>query len=104
MSFIDKSKLFATMTISATGGDYNHLEVAIALSLYAYNVSPRERAQKLYDHFHGDCMEGEELMEIMETRRVGVAATELPMSIAAAYVVHALETYGEEAQERVKAR
>lgn len=78
------------------------LIVAVALSLYGYNVSVTERAQKLYDHFSGDCLDMQDLMSIL-LRSTAYAATELPMPTAAEYVRQALERYGEEAEERVRA-
>ncbi len=78
------------------------IETAIALSLYAYNVSANERAQKIWDHFQGDCMEVAELVDILMNRGAYLA-TELPYPSAFVYVKHAIERYGEEAQERVSA-
>jgi hypothetical protein len=80
--------------------DYSPLDVAVALSLYAYNVDPTSRALKLYRHFHGECMEMDELIGILAGPRGIYAATELPAPTAAVYVTHALETYGPEARER----
>ncbi len=82
--------------------NYTPIETAIALSLYAYNVSSAERAQKIYDHFQGDCMEIEELTDIL-IHRGAYLATELPFPSAQVYVNHALERYGEEARQRVEA-
>jgi len=78
---------------------YEPIEVAMALSLYAYNVSAGERAQKLYDHFEGDCMEPHHLLLIL-MERGAYAATEFPYPTAAVYVQHALERCGEEAKQR----
>jgi len=74
----------------------------IALSLYAYNVPPFERAQRLYDHFEGHSMEVEELAWILANQGE-FAATELPYETAKAYVAHALTTYGQEALQRALA-
>jgi len=82
---------------------FSPLEVAVALSLYHYNVSPTERAIKLYEHFDGECMEVHEMEDIL-VRRAGCAATELPMPTSAVYVEHALERYGNEAKERCSYR
>ena len=78
---------------------YTPLEVAIALSLYFYNVSPLDRARRLHEHFNGCCAELDEL-----TWMCGMAwvVTDLPYPTAKVYVQHALERYGEEARERVQ--
>lgn len=81
---------------------HSPIEVAIALSLYAYNVSPGVRAEKLYDHFAGNCAEPMELLDILQ-RRGAYAATELAFPTAQVYVEHSLEKYGREARERVRA-
>jgi len=80
---------------------YTPVEVAIALSLYAYNVSPVDRAQRLYEHFNGDCADMHELVRIMSDYS-GYAATELAYPNAAVYVEQALEACGQEAVERVR--
>ena len=79
---------------------YTPIEVAISLSLYAYNVSPVERARRVYDHFQGDCADMDELVRIMSDYS-GYAATELAYPSAAVYVQQALEECGEAAAERV---
>lgn len=81
---------------------YSPLEVAMALSLYSYNVSPVERAQKLYDHFQGDCVELEDLVNIIMLEPANLA-TALAAPTAKVYVDHALDRYGVEALERVVA-
>ena len=78
---------------------YSPLEVAIALSLYAYNVSVAQRAKKLWDCFDGDCMELPEIIDILLARPAYIA-TELPLPTASAYVQHALELYGSQARQR----
>ena len=80
--------------------NYTPIEVAVALSLYGYNVSPGERAEKIYDHFKGNCAEPEDLVQMME--HYGCAPTALAMPSAVVYVQHAMDKYGEEARERVR--
>jgi hypothetical protein len=80
---------------------YTPIETAIALALYAYNVSAVTRGAKLYNHFAGDCMDPEELVQICHERAHAIA-TELPFPSAVVYVAHALEKYGEEAREKVR--
>lgn len=77
------------------------LVVATALALYGYNVSPDERADALFEQFDGACAEPDELLRVMSTERVAFAATELATPTALAYVEHALERYGEEAERRI---
>lgn len=84
-----------------TPTQYSPLAVAIALSLYAYNVSPDVRAKKLYDHFAGACLDLEDLVRAMEGNQLAYAATELPIPTARVYVQHALDRYGQEAQSRI---
>ena len=82
--------------------DFSPIEVAIALSLYGFNVSPMERAKAIYDFFEGDCAELDTLVWILR-ERVAFVATELDYPSAEVYVSHALERYGAEAKERCKA-
>ena len=79
---------------------YSPVEIAIALSLYGYNVSAVERAKRIYDHFEGHCAEMDELVSYMIN--YGCAPTALPFPSAEVYVQHALERYGEEAKDRVR--
>ena len=83
----------------ATPSSYSPIEVATALSLYGYNVSPQVRAQKLYDHFKGDCANLVDLVAYMNI--YGSAATALAYPTALVYLQHALDKYGEEAVQRV---
>lgn len=80
---------------------YSPVAVGIALALYGFNVSPLDRARRLYDHFQGECMELDELVRVLDGPRLAYAMTELPLATARVYLQHALETYGEEALQRV---
>ncbi len=80
---------------------YTPIEVAIALSLYNYNVSPQQRAQAIYNHFKGHCAEMVDLERILV--KPGYAPTELAFPSAKVYVQHALGMYGVEARQRVEA-
>ena len=80
---------------------YTPHEVGIALSLYAFNVSPLARASKIMGHFEGRCPEIEGMINLFETRG-DHAVTELPFSCAEVYVQHALDRYGGEARARVE--
>ena len=76
--------------------DYEPIEVAVALSLYGFNVSQGERAEKLYKHFDGDCAEPEDLLR----RMTDMLAFTLPT--AEVYVIQALEKYGQAARDHVR--
>lgn len=79
--------------------EYTPVAVAIALSLYSYNVSAFVRSKKLYEHFNGDCMLLDDLTTLLLDQK-GIEVTELPFPTAEVYVQHALEKYGEEAEDR----
>ncbi len=81
--------------------NYEPVEVGVALSLYGFNVSPFERAQRLYDHFKGDCAELDTLVGKF-TDLTAYAMTELAPPTAEVYVIHALARYGGEAKEYVR--
>ena len=82
--------------------NYKPIEVAIAISLYNFNVRPGIRAELLHEHFKGNCMEVADMMTIL-TNSPAFLATEFPYPTAKVYVDQALERYGEEAKERVGA-
>ena len=77
----------------------DHLVAATAMSLYIYNVSPGERAEKLYDHFSGMCAEPEELLRCVDHHSW---ATEMAAPTAFWYLQHAMDKYGSEAEQRVQ--
>lgn len=79
--------------------EYSPMDVAVALSLYGYNVSPEERSLKVFDHFNGDCAEPVDLLRIC-LHSPAYIATEMAYPSAKVYVDHALERYGEESKER----
>ena len=79
---------------------YTPVEIAIALSLYGFNVPAWQRAKALYQHFAGDCMEEDDLFELLNGTRSQYVATELPYPTAKVYVENALARYGEEARKR----
>ena len=81
--------------------NWTPLEVAVALSLYSYNIPARRRAQKLYDHFDGNCAEVTELIDIL-LNSPSYAATEFAAPTAEVYVNHALKRYGQEARDRMR--
>ncbi len=73
------------------------LIAAIAVSLYQYNVNSFERADKLYQHFDGDCYDLFTLTQLVDNKNW---ATEMPLPTAKVYLAHAIEKYGEEATMR----
>ncbi len=83
--------------------DYTPLEAAVAVSLYGYNFSPIWRARELHDHFEGDCANMTDLLDILSGPRLAFWATELAAPTAEIYLKHALDTYGDEARERLAA-
>lgn len=81
--------------------DYTPIVVAIALSLYTFNVDPTTRATAIYEYFEGDCMELEDLITVL-LEKPHLIATELPYPSAKIYVDQALKRYGEEAKKRAE--
>lgn len=79
---------------------YSPIEVAIALSLYGYNVSAYDRAKEIYDHFDGYCADMDELVRYM--MNYGSAPTAMSFPSEEVYVNQALEKYGKEAKKRVE--
>lgn len=77
------------------------LNGAVAMSLYEYNVSALERAQRLYDHFNGQCMEVADLVDFFTGPKAKYWATELPLPTAFVYLLQAMNRYGDEAQKRI---
>ncbi len=77
------------------------LVVAVALARYSYNVSPGERAEKLYEHFEGQCAEPDDLLRVMLTDKMFMT-TELAPPTGAVFVNHALERYADEAARHVQ--
>lgn len=75
------------------------LDVAVALSLYAYNVNSHERAKLVYDYFDGECMELSDMISLFD-KCPAYIATELPAPSARVYVDQAIKRYGEEARNR----
>ena len=82
--------------------NYDPMTTAVALSLYAYNISAEERAEKLFKYFEGNCLPLSDMIKVLNAHAT-YAATELPYSTAVVYVTQALERYGEEAAERCAA-
>ena len=95
---------------------FTPIEVATALALYGYNVSPRVRAQLLWEHFDGDCADIEDLVLYMA--EYGSAATGLAYPTALLYYQRVwqwdpqtplpvrfavADVYDEELHDRVKA-
>ena len=77
------------------------IEVAIALSLYGYNVSPLKRAQDLLAVRDPHAVPSY-IAEIAEKMvKAGFVPTELGFNWATTYVDQALERYGQEAVKRV---
>ena len=75
------------------------LSTCLAISLYTYNVSPGERAEKLYKAFQGNCAEPDELLILVDNPHW---ATQMAAPTALAYLRHAIDRYGTEAQERTR--
>jgi len=72
---------------------------AMAISLYQYNINSFERADKLFQHFQGNCAEMFELIQLVDSK---YWATEMAYPTAKIYIEHAMERYGAEAAERCR--
>lgn len=75
------------------------LVAAVAMSLYIYNVSSAERSQKIIDHFSGRCVDLYEMRCLVGNHHW---ATDMALPTALIYMQHAMDRYGEEAEERVQ--
>lgn len=101
---MDNKQIVALLAEKAAG--LSAFDIAVALSLYGYNVPAAERARKLYECFRDEYSGQDGLMamidlcEIIKDRNAAYVATELAAPWAAVYVLHALERYGAEAAER----
>jgi hypothetical protein len=82
--------------------DTTPLVMATAMSLYSYNVDPLTRAERLYVHFDGACMDMNDMVNLLQNRGEWWA-TELPTPTAKVYLQHAMRHYLEEAERRVAA-
>lgn len=78
------------------------LVVFAALSNYQYDVSPGERAQKLFDHFGGACMELDGLVRMMA--KGTSLCNGLPFPTAKVYLEHAMAHSGSHAVRWVHAQ
>lgn len=88
------------MDIEKVLSSHYSLAVCTAMSLYKYNVSPGERAEKLYSEFKGACAEPNELLELVDNPHW---ATQMAAPTALLYLQHAIDKYGSESVERVAA-
>lgn len=79
--------------------EYRPIDVAVALSLYAYNVSPYHRAEVIFKHFDGACAEMDDLIRHVSH----YPGTSLAAPSMVVYVEQALAKYGEEAVKRNRA-
>lgn len=80
---------------------FTPVEVALALALYGYNVSPTERARLIYRHFDGRCAEEQDLVRYCVD--YGTLPTAMAFPSVEVYTRHALERYGHEARARALA-
>lgn len=96
----DMEDAYGPDTRTASSTVQEALVAAMAMALYKYNVSPRERADKLLTHFNGDCMEADEMLAAVDDP---CWATVMPAPTALIYMAHAMDVYAKEAAKRVKA-
>ena len=73
------------------------IDAHIAMSLYQYNINSFERADKIFQHFSGQCYDMIELVRLVDSKHW---ATEMPQPTAKVYLQHALDRYRDEARER----
>ncbi len=76
------------------------LAAGVAMSLYQYNVGPRERLGALANAMGLNLLEWdrETLLHLVESKHW---ATEMSADMALAYLRNALDRYGDESQRRV---
>lgn len=75
------------------------LVAATAMSLYIYNVSPGERAERIFHYFNGECAEPNELLDLVDK---AFWATHMAFPTAKVYLEQAMLRYGDEARERCR--
>lgn len=97
---MDKQTGLIMRLLAEQAAGLSAFDIAVALSLYGYNVSAGERAKKIYDHFRGECAELDDLISTIGGRHAAYIVTELATPSAALYVLHALERYGAQAAQR----
>ena len=90
-------EIIARLDIVSECGTYSPMDVAVALSFYSHNVSVEDRAKRLHDQFGDYCEPIDSILLVLSRQ---MAPTELEPPMAAVYVAHALEWYGDDAKLR----